>query len=41
MTIEWYKAFYEGSDGLMTDFTLSQINEYSELAQQRNLDWTN
>ena len=40
MTIEWYKAFYEGDEGLMYDFTISQINEYSEIAQLRNLSWT-
>jgi hypothetical protein len=39
MTIEWYKAFYEGGEGAMYDFTLAQISEYSELAKHRNLSW--
>jgi len=40
MTIEWYKAFYEGDERLMYDFTLSQINEYSKIAKNRNQFWT-
>jgi CDP-glucose 4,6-dehydratase len=38
-TSEWYYAFYRG-DGDMLEKTLSQINEYASLAEQRGLPWT-
>ena len=39
MTIEWYKAFHEYNDELIYDFTISQINEYSKIAKDRNQFW--
>ena len=38
MTAEWYKAFYGGKK--MYDFTVKQIDEYTDLARKRGLDWT-
>ena len=41
MTVEWYKAFYEGGNSSMYDSSISQIKEYSRLAKQRGLSWAN
>ena len=38
MTINWYKEFYKNND-LMYKYSIDQINEYSKLANLKNLDW--
>ncbi len=38
MTAEWYKAYYQKKSN-MFDLTLSQINEYTLLAQKEGLGW--
>jgi len=39
MTVQWYKVFYENDVNSMNDFTLSQIIEYTKLAQERGIEW--
>jgi len=43
MTVEWYRNYYHnnqiGAHGLVYDFTLSQIEYFSNLAKQRNILW--
>ena len=39
MTVEWYKEFYEHNTDNMYDFTMSQIAEYSRLANDRGIEW--
>ena len=39
MTVEWYKAYYQGSYPSMRDFTLTQIDEYMALANRRGMAW--
>jgi len=39
MTVEWYRHFYQGADGAMYDFTVSQIEEYVRLACSREINW--
>ena len=39
MTIEWYKEFYDKDKENIYPFTISQINEYSQLAKSRNKSW--
>lgn len=41
MTIDWYKAFYGPSKINMKDFSIAQIEEYSNLAKKRNRSWIN
>ena len=36
MTIEWYKHFYHNGDDSMYEFSISQIEEYSEFAKMRH-----
>jgi len=38
MTVEWYKIFYEQQTS-MSDFSISQIAAYTELARQRGMSW--
>ena len=44
MTVEWYKEYYQNlmksRDCSMYDFSISQINEYSDLAKKRDISWT-
>ncbi|MBL79421.1 MAG: CDP-glucose 4,6-dehydratase [Nitrosomonadaceae bacterium] len=40
MTVEWYREFYEGNRISMRKFTIAQINEYTQLAQSKNMSWT-
>ena len=40
MTVEWYKAFYQGEVKSMLEPTLEQIKEYIRLAENRQLAWT-
>ena len=39
MTVEWYKHFYQNSSQSMYNFTMSQIEEYTQLAIERKLPW--
>jgi CDP-glucose 4,6-dehydratase len=39
MTVEWYKEFYNNDGDKMHSFTISQIEEYSRLAQNRDKCW--
>jgi len=39
MTIQWYKVFYERVERSTFDFTSSQINEYTDLANSKNIYW--
>jgi CDP-glucose 4,6-dehydratase len=39
MTVEWYKAYYEKQEGFMYDFSMGQIEEYSQLAKARGAKW--
>ena len=39
MTVEWYKAYYEGCSSSMYEFTLSQIDEYTQFALNREASW--
>jgi CDP-glucose 4,6-dehydratase len=36
MTVEWYKVFYENEGRSMYDFTMSQINEYTQYTKERS-----
>ena len=40
MTIDWYKYYYQARNSSMYDFTISQIMEYTKLAELRNIKWT-
>ena len=39
MTAEWYKNFYQNNNDSMHDFTISQINNYTNLAKSRSIEW--
>ncbi len=39
MTVQWYKTFYEHDADSMYDFTMAQISEYTQLAQEREKEW--
>ena len=39
MTVEWYKTYYQNKDQSMYDFTISQIQKYTKLANSRGLTW--
>jgi len=43
MTIEWYKKYYRDTDQgkllTMYDFTISQIEEYTQLAKNKGIEW--
>jgi CDP-glucose 4,6-dehydratase len=39
MTIEWYKAYYQKEVPSMYEFTKSQIQEYTKLAQLQKIKW--
>ncbi len=41
LTVDWYKAFYDLSDTNMQEYSISQINKYTSLAQKRHRVWTN
>jgi len=38
MTVEWYKRFYNNNQENMYDYTMSQIDEYAQLANERNIE---
>ena len=40
MTVEWYKTYYQkDTDSSMSKFTMTQIEEYSQLAKSRGVLW--
>jgi len=39
MTVEWYKRFYAYDSALMHDYSISQIEEYSQLARDQEVAW--
>jgi CDP-glucose 4,6-dehydratase len=39
MTVEWYKNYYQVSPESIYNFTMSQIEEYNNLAVERKLAW--
>jgi len=39
MTVDWYKAFYEGGGVEMQEFTYSQIDDYTKIAGDRSRKW--
>lgn len=39
-TADWYKEFYQQHNDNMLDFTLKQINEYTEVAKRKNIVWS-
>lgn len=39
MTAEWYKAYYANENSSILNVTRAQINEYMELARQKNIQW--
>jgi len=41
MTVEWYKYFYQNSNQLIHDITLSQIDEYTVSAKLQDISWSN
>jgi CDP-glucose 4,6-dehydratase len=40
MTVEWYKNYYQNSNQLMLDFTVSQIDEYTKIAKSQDISWS-
>ena len=41
MTVEWYKTYYQNINSSMYDFTISQIEDYTNLAKYRDIEWAN
>lgn len=39
LTVEWYKAYYQHTENSMYDFTVRQIEEYTDLARKRSVSW--
>jgi CDP-glucose 4,6-dehydratase len=39
MTVNWYKNYYINDTKSMSEFTLAQIEEYSNLARNRKIEW--
>lgn len=39
MTVTWYRKFYESNNGVMYDYSLAQILEYTRLAEIREIEW--
>jgi CDP-glucose 4,6-dehydratase len=41
MTVEWYKEYYEHGADNMYEYTMSQIEKYMQLANDRGIKWAN
>jgi CDP-glucose 4,6-dehydratase len=41
MTVDWYKSYYQNQKQSMYDFTVSQIELYTETAKLNNITWAN
>lgn len=39
MTVEWYRTFYENPHTDMYQYSIHQIEEFTELAKQRGIQW--
>ena len=39
MTVEWYKEFYENEQNSMLNFTMSQIEQYTQFARDLKMTW--
>jgi CDP-glucose 4,6-dehydratase len=39
MTVGWYKHYYQNQNRSMLNFSIQQVEEYSELAKVRQLSW--
>jgi CDP-glucose 4,6-dehydratase len=39
MTAEWYKAYYTNEGSSILNVTQAQINDYMQLARQKNIQW--
>jgi CDP-glucose 4,6-dehydratase len=39
MTIDWYKEYYQNQEKSIYDFTINQIDEYTQLANSRGIFW--
>ncbi len=39
MTVDWYKHYYQNIDISVYDFTMLQIEKYTELAKNRQMSW--
>ena len=39
LTANWYRTYYESTESIMYDFTISQINHYMELSSSRGTTW--
>jgi len=39
MTVDWYKAYYEGEKELMWEFSSRQIDEFTRLAESKRRAW--
>jgi len=39
MTIEWYRKFYQNPSDSMYEYTVNQINYFSEIAKSRQISW--
>jgi len=39
MTVEWYRQYYQTPEDSMYEYTISQINTYSNIAKSRNIFW--
>ena len=40
MTVEWYKKYYQNKENSLYNFSITQINEYLQLAKSRDIAWT-
>lgn len=39
MTVEWYSAYYQGNGASMQGYTITQIDEYMNIAKKRGIAW--
>jgi CDP-glucose 4,6-dehydratase len=39
MTVEWYKEYYQNKNNSMFDFSITQIEAYTEAARSNNISW--
>jgi CDP-glucose 4,6-dehydratase len=40
LTAKWYDVYYNQPGKDLLDFTISQINEYTSVAKEKELEWT-
>ena len=40
MTGKWYDKYYNGNKAEMLEYTVNQIHEYTALAQEKKIAWT-